>query len=111
MEIKKHCITCTCNTKKRSIQQNRAYFGIAVDKIAEAAGYEPKIMHKALAGAFFGFIDVTIGDMVFKVPASTTGRTTKEFIEFYEFVQKIGAEKYGISIPSPNEIPIEAYVQ
>lgn len=88
--------------KVRSIQQNKAYFGIGVARIAEKMGYERNIMHKALAGAFFGFVDVRIGDEVFKVPETTTGRTTKEFMEFYEYVQKIGAD-IGVDVPNPNE--------
>lgn len=90
--------------KPSSIQQRRAYFGIGVARIAEKMGYERTIMHKALAGAFFGFVDVRIGNEVFKVPATTTGRTTKQFIEFYEYIQKIGAE-IGVNVPSPEKPP------
>lgn len=99
------CPACgyTDNKKIRSLQQNKAYFGIGVARIADKMGYPQKIMHKALAGAFFGFIDVTIGDLVIKVPQSTTGRTTKEFMDFYEFVQDIGT-KVGVDIPSPREV-------
>lgn len=98
------CPVCgyTENKKIRSIQQNKAYFGIGVARIAERMGYEKNIMHKALAGAFFGFIDVRIGNEVFKVPASTTGRTTREFMDFYAYVQKTGAE-IGVDVPAPKE--------
>ena len=100
------CENCGFNNGKKmsTTQQRKAYFGIAVKVLADHYGYEPKIMHKALAGAFFGFIDVKIGDMVIKVPASTTGRTTKEAIEYYEYIQKIAAER-GIDVPSPDPCP------
>ena len=94
------------NCKKMSSnQQRRAYFGLAVNRLAEHYGYEPQIMHKALAGGFFGFVDVKVGSMTFKVPASTTGRTTKEFCDFFAWIQKIGAD-VGVYIQSPNEPPL-----
>ena len=101
------CPNCGFNDGKKmsSNAQRRAYFGIAVKTLADHYGYEPKTMHKALAGAFFGFIDVRLEDMVIKVPASTTGRTTKEFMEFFEYIQKIAAER-GVQVPSPNEPPL-----
>ena len=91
--------------KMSTVQQRKAYFGIAVKRLADHYGYEPKVMHKALAGAYYGFIDVKLGDMVIKVPASTTGRTTKEFMEFFDYIQKIAAERQ-VDIPSPNEPPL-----
>ena len=100
------CQNCGFNDGKKmsTPQQRKAYFGIAVKILADHYGYEKNIMHKALAGAFFGFIDVKIGDMVIKVPASTTGRTTKEAMEYYEYIQKIASER-GIDVPSPDPCP------
>lgn len=93
------------NGKKASTnQQRKAYFGIGVNRLAKHYSREPQIMHKALAMAFFGSVDVRIGNQTYKVPASTTGRTTKEFCDFFSFIQKIGAE-VGVNIPSPNEPP------
>jgi len=106
------CPNCgyTDEKKTRSIQQNKAYFGLAVSRLADKYNCEKNIMHRALAGAYFGFVDVQIGGLTVKVPASTSGRTTKEFKEFFEYVQKIAAE-VGVDIPSPNEPPQEALCQ
>lgn len=102
------CENCGFNNGKKmsTTQQRKAYFGIAVKTLADHYGYEINTMHKALSGAFFGFIDVKLGDMVIKVPASTTGRTTREFMEFFEYVQKLGADR-GINVPSPDPCPIK----
>lgn len=98
------CTNCGHNDSKKmsTPQQRKAYFGLAVNKMADYYGYEKNIMHKALAGAFFGFVDVRIGDVVLKVPETTTGRTTKEMSDFFNWIQKTGAE-VGVDIPSPDQ--------
>lgn len=102
------CPTCKRPfIKQRSGQQNRAFFGIAVDKFAEHYGQEKEVMYKALAGAYFGFDEVSMGGLTIMVPKSTKKCTTKEFKEFYDWLQRQGAQ-VGIDIPSPNEnIPAE----
>lgn len=98
------CQNCGHNDGKKmsTPAQRNAYFGLAVKALANHHSCHKNEMHKALAGAFFGFVDIQIGPMVIKVPATTTGRTTKEFKEFYEFIQEV-ASKDGVDIPSPNE--------
>jgi len=100
------CQNCGFNDQKKmsTTQQRKAYFGIAVKVLADHYGYEKNTMHKALAGAYFGFVDVRLGDMVIKVPDTTTGRTTKEMKEFFEYIQKIAADR-GINVPSPDQCP------
>jgi len=97
------CVACGQEVKKvRTDKQNRAFFGIAVQKLADHYGTEKEIMYKALAGAYYGFEEVVIGQLTIRVPKSTRNRTTKEANEFYEWIQKLGAEA-GVNIPSPNE--------
>ena len=88
--------------KKRSIQQNRAYFGLAVARIAEQCNTTKEDMHKALAYEFLGVNPVSINGKIIMVPKSTSRLTTKEFSEFFEKIQRWGAEN-GIDITSPNE--------
>lgn len=97
------CPNCGYSEKPSTNQQRRAYFGIAVKAIADAEGVHKNIMHKALAMAFFGTEDVRIGDKVYKVPATTTGRTRKEMSDYYEFIQDVGAKNYKIVIPDPKK--------
>lgn len=101
--MEKACITCKRPfVKQRSGQQNKAFFGIAVDRFADHYGQEKEVMYKALAGAYFGFDEVKMGGITIMVPKSTKRRTTKEFAGFYEWLQRIGSE-IGINIPSPDE--------
>lgn len=101
------CENCGHNNGKKmsTNQQRKLYFGIAVKRLADHYNREKEIMHKALAGAYFGFVDVQLGNMVLKVPATTTGRTTKEMKDYFEWLQKLGAD-LGVDIPSPKEIPV-----
>ena len=100
------CPNCGYSEKNKpsSIQQRKAYFGIAVTRIADHYSVEKNIMHKALAGAYFGFVDVPVGPIVIKVPATTTGRTTKEMCDYFDWLQKLGAD-LGLNIPSPDPNP------
>lgn len=86
----------------RTNQQNRAYFGIAVRKLAEASQVSVESMHKALAGEFLGWDEVKINGKVVKVEKSTTGLTTRQFMDYYEKIQRYAAEN-GIDIQSPGE--------
>lgn len=99
------CPKCgfTDGKKVRSIQQNRAYFGIAVKMIAEQCNSTVAAMHDALAGEFLGHEIVKMpGGKVIKVPKSTKPLTTKEFSQYVEKIQRWAAEN-GIDIPNPNE--------
>lgn len=100
------CEKCGHNDGKKmsTPQQRKAYFGLAVQRLADHYGYEKEIMHKALAGSFFGFVDVRIGNTVLKVPETTKGRTTKEMSNYFDWIQRMGAE-LGVDIPSPKETP------
>ena len=97
------CEYCGKINKTRSTQQNKAFFGIAVQMLANHYSREKEVMYKALAGAYFGFDEIDIGGLKIMVPKSTKKKTTQEFKDFYEWIQKIGAE-VGVNIPSPNEI-------
>lgn len=102
------CPTCHQEIKKiRTQSQNKLYFSTAVKVLADHYQVEKEIMHKALAGAFFGFVEIDLGQgLTMKAPASTKGRTTREFKEFYEYIQKIASER-GLDVHSNNEPPLE----
>lgn len=99
------CSQCGFVTSKvpRSGQQNRAYFGLAVERIAFECGSNKEDMHKALAGEFLGYEKVTMPDgTIHKVPRSTKSLSTKEFMDYIEKIQRWAAEN-GIDIPNPGE--------
>lgn len=88
---------------ERSGQQNRAYFGIAVQMLAEQSNCSIDRMHKALAGEFLGYDTVRLpnGKQI-TVPKTTRTLTTVEFSNYIERIQRWAAEN-GIVIPDPNE--------
>lgn len=89
--------------KSRSSQQNRAYFGLAVERISEQCNSTKEAMHKALAGEFLGFDSVRMPNgKIIKVPRSTKDLSTKEFMVYVEKVQRWASEN-GIEVPNPNE--------
>ncbi len=90
--------------KKRTIQQNRAYFGLVVKMIADHLGYDKEDMHKALAGEFLGYRSVKINDKVVQVSKSTKRLNTIEFNEYADRIRRWAAEQ-GFSIPEPQETP------
>jgi dihydroorotate dehydrogenase len=99
------CPSCgyTDNKKTRSIQQNKAYFGLAVNMIANHLGYDKEDMHKALAEKFLGTVEIKFGKETLIVPKSTKNLTTVQFIEYTERVQRWAAEFLELNIPCPNE--------
>lgn len=103
------CEKCgfTDNRKSRSIQQNKAYFGLVVNLIGDHLGYDKEDMHKILAYKFLGTVDICIEGDVIKVPRSTKKLTTKEFCQYAENIQRWAAEYLSINVPSPNERPLE----
>lgn len=87
----------------RSVPQNRAYFGLAVEAIAKQCNATKEDMHKALAGEFLGFEYVQLPNgKTIRVPRSTKNLTTIRFKEYVEKIQRWAAEN-GIDIPDPKE--------
>ncbi len=93
--------------KPRSTQQNRAWFGLCVQKIADHLGYDKEDMYKILALKFLGAVEIKIEGETIRVPKSTRKLTTKEFCEFVEKIQRWAAEYLGMNIPDPNSPPLE----
>lgn len=100
------CPTCKQSigvVKNRSGQQNRAYFGLVVEMLAEHLGYDKEDMHKALAEKFLGVEEVELDGTPYFVPKSTKSLNTAEFKEYAERIQRWAAEFHGLNIPNPNE--------
>ena len=85
---------------QRSIQQNKAYWGIPVEIIAEYLGWEKDAVHIALKEKFASHRDEKTGLLVIE---STAAMDTKRFNKYYEDIQRWAAEFLGVDVPSPNE--------
>jgi hypothetical protein len=88
---------------QRSLAQNRAYFGIAVDMLCEKTGYDKDSMHDALRTKFASTEDLTTG---LRVIESTSKMDTVRFMKYYDDIQRWAAEFLDVYIPSPNESDI-----
>lgn len=115
------------NGKRRSVQQNRAMFGIAYKMIAEALTIEwgetvtIERVHEELK-QLQQFKDIlieyqivpykpqevknkTTGEYELIYPRlSTAGLSTLGLMRYYEELQRFGATFLNISVPAPNEI-------
>ena len=85
---------------QRSLKQNRAYWGIAVEILSDHLGYDKDETHHALKVKFASRIDPKTGLTVIQ---STAKMDTQRFNRYYEDIQRWSAEFLNCYIPSPNE--------
>lgn len=88
---------------QRSLQQNRAYFGIAVEILCDKTGFNREEMHDALKQKFASRIDEKTGLTIIE---STADMDTVRFMKYYDDIQKWAAEFLGVYVPDPNEAPM-----
>ena len=100
-----HHVEVVVRKKKsqRSIQQNKAYFGIAVDILCEHTGFNREEMHEALKQKFASRVDEKTG---LTIVESTADMDTVRFCQYYEDIQRWATEFLGVYIPDPNEPPM-----
>ena len=94
-------IELTVRQKKtqRSLEQNKAYWGIAVEILSDHLGYERDEVHDLLRAKFLSRID----DKGLMIIRSTTSLSTKEFSEYYDSIQRWAAQFLNCYIPDPNQ--------
>jgi len=84
---------------KRSDQQNRYYWGVVVQILAEHCGYSPEEMHEALKEKFLGTWERDEHGLVKR--KSTTTLSVDEFIRYTNEVIRWAAENLTVYIPDP----------
>lgn len=90
---------------KRSLEQNKWHWGIAVPMIADSLGYdrhEYKEVHYALVAKCFG----TKFDPKLKIEIPnkrSSELTTREFAELMEWEVRYAAQEWGVVLPLPGE--------
>ena len=87
---------------QRSDGQNRWYWGVCVEILANHCGYDPEEMHEALKIKFLS--DRTEDEKGLMRVGSTARLTTDEFIAYTNRVVRWAAESLYVYIPSPNEV-------
>ena len=83
----------------RSLSQNRYYWGVVIEILAEEFGYEREEMHEALKMKFLRKHDDT------KLPTvgSTARMNTAQFSDYIDRVMRWAATDYSIYIPEIGE--------
>lgn len=85
-------------SKKRTLPQNRYYFGVVVRQLAKFCGYDEKRMHQSLKNEFLSYRDEETGLLV---TLSTAELSTVAFRKYCDEVQRWAAEFLGFVIPDP----------
>jgi len=91
---------------RRSLNQNKYYWGVIITLFAENTGYTTNESHQELAGMFLRY------DKEGKnFTRSTTELDTKEFEKYAEQCRFFMSENLGINVPLPNEISEDGWMQ
>ena len=99
LEGKEIELTVRQKKSQRSNEQNRAYWGLAIEILSDHLGYEREEVHDLLRHRFLSHVD----ERGLTIIRSTTSLSTKEFSEYYEKIQRWAAQFLNCYIPSPNE--------
>lgn len=114
LEGKDLVVTIERRKKKRSHPQNRYMWAVVIPIVKQGlidAGWErekvnnSEVVHELLKSMFCPkreVINHATGE-VLELPATTTSLTTTQMMEYFEDIQRWGAEFLGIYIPEPNE--------
>ncbi len=108
-EGKEIVITVEVKSKKRSLKQNRYYWGVVVPLVKAGltdAGwrYTTEQVHEDLKRDFniVEIVNEQSGE-IRKSIGSTTEMTTKQIMEYFAKITEWSAEYLGVEIPEPNE--------
>jgi hypothetical protein len=90
---------------KRSDRQNKWWWGVAVEVLANECGYDRESMHYALVAKCFGTThDDRTGLDIPNVRSSKL--TTKQFGELMEWVVVFAATELDVQLPLPGEAEV-----
>lgn len=92
--------------KKRSLNQNRYYWGVVIKVISDHTGYTSDETHQELARMFLKY-DNNGKTFVH----STTKLNTFDFEQYLEKCRNWALNEMSLDIPLPNEITEEMYIQ
>lgn len=91
----------------RSNNQNRYYWSVIVQTLANEIGYTPDEMHEVLKAKFSQKDIKQIGAEQVVIPKSTTRQKTDEFETYLESIRRFALLELQIKLPLPNEVEVE----
>lgn len=110
-------VTVEEHKAERSNPQNSYYWGVVVEMMSNATGYESEEIHEYLCGARWGWKDKRVpktprnpaGVESVPVRTTTTDKDGKrsvlnkvQFEEFIEFARRVASTKLSLFIPDPD---------
>lgn len=88
--------------KDRTEPQNNFYWGVVIDILSNALGYETDEIHEILKNMFLKkWVDIKGKEYL--IIKSTKSLKTDEFTEYIEKIRRWASIQNGIFIPDPNE--------
>lgn len=90
----------------RSMNQNKYYWGVVIEGLAQHLGYESEELHDALRQKF-----LRVQSLDHRLPPhakSTTDLNTKEFEEYVDKIRRFADVELNYFIPLPNEVEYES---
>lgn len=98
-------ITVAKRNYHRTSPQNNYYWGVVVELLAEAFGWDSEDMHEFLKSKF-SYKIVSRNGEEYRITRSTASLGTHEFIDYIEKCVRFAADQ-GVVIPEPHQIILE----
>lgn len=90
-------------TNRRSLNQNRFYWGIVLAVISDSTGHTAEEVHEYLKTIMLPRKFIAIKGREVEIVKTTTDLSTDEFEAYLERVRAWAKSELGIEIPTPNE--------
>lgn len=87
----------------RTVSQNKYYWGVLIDGVAQETGQDPESIHDHLKDKFLRIPMEINGKRYYKVK-STSSLSTNEFIDYVENCRQYVQQEFGLFVPLPGEI-------
>ena len=85
----------------RSNPQNRYYFGVVLNLIADEIGHTPDECHEIFKAKFLPVKQIKVGGKIYHIPGSTKELMTVEMEEYIEKIRRFASINLSLAIPDP----------
>ncbi len=117
-QIEKYCkpgnsyvLELSKSKSKRSLSQNKYYWGVVITIFSQASGYTSNEAHQYLAGLHLSYIKEREDQPSLTFVKSTTELNTLEFEQYLEQCRLFMWHELNIKVPLPNEIDEDFLIQ
>ena len=107
---KVHHVKVTCKRGKRSIDQN-AYYWLILTCIMQESGQDKDSLHYYFRSQYLGMYERICFGSVITEPKSTTELDSKQFTQYIEEIRIFAATELGITIPNPEDLKYQQFIE